>query len=617
MKSRQSYRSLTRKIAVAIACLCLSGCPAPSPRDAQVQDRAAQADSASSHAHGARATGVGDTPAALATPDSRAALYRDAAPGKIQFVDALPGSGINFRHTDGGGAVPYITQTVVAGLALFDYDGDGYIDIYFLNGSEVPGNPLPSPPTNALYRNNGDGTFTDVSHAAGVADTGYGLGVAVADYNNDGCPDLYVNNFGANVLYRNNGDGTFTDVTAEAGCQSNGVGAGVSFLDVDADGNLDLYVANYVDFRYDNHLVRTIGEYEYAAAPTDYNPQADVLFRNNGDGTFTDISEQSGISALTAPSMGVISFDLDEDGDVDLMVCCDNAPNLLLRNDGTGRFEEVGVLAGVAHDLYGSDNGSMGVDAGDFDNDGLIDLFVTNYQGEMSLLYRNTGNGFFSDVSQLTGAGASSFPHVTWGTGFIDFDSDGDRDLFIACGHFIEHIANLDDRTAVRVPNIILENLGNGRFEDVSRRSGVAMGIAQSSKGAGFDDLNNNGHVDVVLLNANDLPTLLRNQTQTTNRGFLLQLVGIDCNRDAVGAKVKVISGDKVQVAEVHSGRGYQSHFGSRLHFGLGNNEVVDRIEVHWLGGGTDVFEHPEDSLLLQLFEGGQSHVLIPRQEEG
>ncbi len=611
MNRTRVRRLLIPPIALAVAGLCLSGCPRPDPRQAERQPASGNSATVPSplsvppdaDAKSPQPTTTGEV--------TSASLYQDAPPGGIQFVDALPGSGIEFIHTDGGGDKPYIIQTVTAGIASFDYDLDGVIDIYFLNGSEVAGNPLPTSPTNSLVRNHGDWTFTDVSTAAGVADQGFAMGVAVADYNQDGFPDLYVNNFGSNALYRNNGDGTFADVTAEAGVQCEGVGAGVSFVDIDGDGDLDLYVANYIDFSYDNYISRTVGEFEYAAAPSDYDPQPDVLFRNNGDGTFTDISQQSGIAAVVGPSMGIIAFDADDDRAADIMICCDNAPNFLLRNDGQGNFKEAGVLSGIAHDLQGANNGSMGVDAGDFDNDGRIDLYVTNYQGELSVLYRNVGGGFFSDVSRLTGASSSSLPHVKWGTGLVDFDSDGDRDLFVACGHFIQHIEQLDDRTAVRVPNFVLENLGNGRFEDVSRHAGTAMAIAQSSRGAAFDDLDNDGDIDVVILNANGPPTLLRNETQTSNRSLRLHLIGQQTNRDAVGAKVKVFCGERVQVAEVYSGRGYQSHFGLHPHFGLGEAERVDRIEVDWLGGGTDEFTCPAGARVLQLKEGGASQVLI------
>lgn len=526
-------------------------------------------------------------------------------PGEINLVDVTDESKITFQHTDGGSGRKYIVETVVAGLALFDFDGDGWVDIYLLNGAPLPGATMNSTPRNALYRNNGDWTFTDVTDAAGVGDEGYGLGVAAADYDNDGDQDLYINNFGPNVLYQNNGDGTFREVTQQAGVDhGQRVGAGVSFLDIEGDGDLDLYVANYVNFTFDNYKTRHIGDYEFPAGPTDYDPVADMLFRNNGDGTFTDVSDSSGVSATAAPGMGMVSGDFDDDGDTDLFIASDNAANLLFQNDGAGKFTEVGLLVGVAHDLEGGDNGNMGVDCGDYDNDGRLDLFVTTYQGELAVLYRNLGDGFFQDVSHATGIGASSYPHVKWGTTLADFDHDGDRDVYIACGHFMDNIRSIDDRTDVRVPNFLLANQGNGKFVDVSRRSGTGMTVVECSKGAGFDDLDNDGDLDIVVLNVNARPTILRNDTPPNRRSLQLLLRGTKTNRDGVGARVRVTAGGRTQVAEVHSGRGYQSHYGSILHFGLGEATQADRIEVRWLGGAVEIIDNPPNAQVLLLIEG-------------
>ena len=522
----------------------------------------------------------------------------------IRLSDATADSGIGFVHTDGGGGEYYIVESVVAGLALFDYDGDGLIDVYFLNGAPLKGTVVDTPPRNALYRNNGDGTFTDVTEEAGVGDLGYGLGVTVGDFNNNGHQDLYLNNFGPNVLYRNNGDGTFTDATHEAGVACGDlVGAGASFLDIDGNGLLDLYVSNYVDFTYEKHIERTIGRYRFHPGPRDYPPMPDILLRNNGDGTFTDISASSGIAAVAGTGMGMVSFDYTGNGFPDVFVCNDHFPNFLFRNDGTGRFEEVGLVAGVAYDFHGNENGSMGADCGDFDNDGLLDLFMTNYSSEMPVLYRNIG-GAFEDVTRRSKAGSSAFPHVTWGTGFVDFANDGRRDIFIACGHFMDNIYAIDDRTTVHVPNILMMNTGDGRFVDVSDRCGDGMAVVESSRGAGFDDLSNNGYADVVILNTNSRPTILRNETDSGNRWLQLSLRGVTSNRDAVGARVTVVAGDLTQVAEVHSGRGYQSHFGSRLYFGLGNRERVDRIEVRWPGGGSERFSGRATNQHVLLTEG-------------
>lgn len=493
---------------------------------------------------------------------------------------------------------------MVAGLALWDYNQDGLPDIYFLNGAPLRGTTVDEIPRNALYRNNGDGTYTDVTEEAGVGNSGYGLGVTVGDYDNDGHPDLYVNNFGPNTLYRSNGDGTFTDVTVDAGvgCGSH-FGAGTCFLDMEGDGDLDLYVANYLDFTYERHAVVAADAYPYPPGPQDYPPVADALYRNEGDGTFTDVSKAAGIANVAGTSMGVICFDYQEDGDTDIFVANDAMPNYLFRNDGTGKFTEVGLLAGLACNNQGDDNGSMGIDSGDYNNDGLLDLFMTDYTGEFPVLYRNLGNGLFDDATNSTGAGRTAFNHTTWGSGLVDFDNDADRDIFMACGHFLENVREIDDRAAYRVANLLLLNDGTGRFTDVSDQAGPGMAVVQCSKGAGFSDMDHDGDVDVVVLNTGTLPTLLRNDTQTDHNWLQIELCGKTSNRDGVGAQVTVVAGDIIQTAERHSGRGYQSHFGDRLHFGLGDQKRVDRIEVRWVGGETDVFESVAPNQMLWLEE--------------
>lgn len=512
-------------------------------------------------------------------------------PCTIRLTDVTASTGIDFRHTDGGTGQRYIVESVVAGLALFDYDNDSLLDIYFLNGATKSRNEDPAPPKNALYRNNGDGTFTDVTEVAAVGDTGYGLGVTAGDYDNDGDQDLYLNNFGSNVLLRNNGNGTFTDVTRSAGVAcGNKVGAGTCFLDIEGDGDLDLYVANYVDFDYDRHVERRIGSYGFHPGPRDYPPVPDSLYRNNGDGTFTDISKPSGIASVAGTGMGMVCFDYDDDRDTDIFVCNDHRPNFLFQNDGEGRFKEVGLFAGVAFDRFGNENGSMGADCGDYDNDGRLDLFMTNYSSEMPVLYRNLGGGLFEDATAAARISNRAYPHVTWGTGFVDFDNDGYRDLFIACGHFMDNIRFIDDRTAVRVPNVLLYNRGDGTFTDVSKAAGNGLDPVEASKGVAFGDLDNDGDVDVVILNANSRPTILRNDSPSGNHWIEVRLLGIHGNRDGVGARVHVEAGGRTQIAEVHSGRSYQSHFGIPLHFGLGSTTRVDRIRVDWIDGKSETF---------------------------
>ncbi len=530
------------------------------------------------------------------------------AQAPIQLTDVTDDTGIAFTHTDGSSGQRYMIEPITAGVALFDYDRDGDIDIYFLNGSplfrkSLPGSKPEVAPRNALYRNDGGMKFTDVTDRAGVGDTGFGLGVAVGDYNNDGHLDLYLNNFGPNVLYRNNGNGTFTDVT-EAADVGNGqrVGAGANFLDIDNDGDLDLFTANYIEFSLDLHRVyqHYTGHTVYPG-PGDYTPTPDTLYRNNGDGTFTDISVQSGIADSSGPGMGTVCADLDDDGDIDIVVANDMKGNFLYQNDGTGKFEEAALFAGLAYDLGGKAQASMGIACADFDNDGRLDLHVTSYQFELASLYRNLGDGFFEDVTRITGVGAGTGADVTWGNGFVDFDNDGDRDIFIASGHVEPDVALYDDATSYMARNILMMNTGDGKFVNVSDQAGDGMAAKYSSRGAAFDDLDGDGDMDVVILNSRREPTILRNDSPGENHWIRIRLVDPRGNRDGVGARVKVVTGDVTQTDAVHSGQGYQSHFGMQPHFGLGKADHVDRIEVHWLGGTVDVLRNVSADRVLTI----------------
>jgi len=528
-----------------------------------------------------------------------------ASDSPIVLRDVTKETGITFVHTDGSSGQRYIVETVSAGLALLDYDNDGDIDIYFLNGGALKGTNFKVPPKNALYRNEGNWKFTDVTEQAGVGNTGHGLGVAAGDYDNDGDLDIYVNNYGPNVLYRNNGDGTFTDVTKSAGVDAGyKVGAGACFLDMDKDGDLDLYVSNYVDFTYEKHVPRTSSGFPLYVGPRLYAFEPDILYRNNGDGTFTDVSKLSGVGNSFGSGMGTVCADYDNDGDTDIFVANDMAGNFAFVNDGTGKFQELGLLMGFAYNLDGMEQGSMGVDCGDYDNDGWLDFYVTSYQQEYASLYRNLGGLGFEDVTMTTGAGAGTLHNVTWGCSFVDFDNDGDRDIFVACGHLQDNIELWDDRSTYLQHNILYMNTGDGKFVDVSDASGDVRKGKHSARGAAFDDLDNDGDIDVVILNSRQGPTILRNDSPTKGHWLQIRLRGVKTNRDGVGAQVRVTAGDLKLLDEVHSGRGYQSHYGMRLHFGLGNRTKVDRIEVRWIGGGVDVFENIAVDQLITLTEG-------------
>jgi hypothetical protein len=531
--------------------------------------------------------------------------------GSIQFRDVTADSGITFVHTDGSSGRRYIVESMSTGLATFDFDGDGLIDIYFPNGAPLPGAPTDPPPRHALYRNLGNLRFAEVTDQAGVAATAFGLGITVGDYDHDGWPDIYLNNFGPGILYRNNGDGTFADATETAGVAVGvRVGAGTCFLDADGDGLLDLYVASYIDLDLSQHVPRTTDGHPSYPSPKEYAPLPDTLFRNNGDGSFTDISHRSGIGRHAGRSMGMVCADADHDGDTDIYVLNDVQQSFFFQNDGSGNFEEIGLQMNMAVSSAGEPMANMGVDCGDYDNDGWLDFYSTNYQTQWPVLWRNLGVAGFEDVTPVTGAGDGCYPLVNWGCGLVDFDNDGHRDIFIGNGHIEDNIDQRDATTCYRCSNIVLQNTGSGRFVNVSDRCGVGSLPPRAARGVACDDLDNDGDVDVVILNSRESPTVLRNldrQRGGPSHWLQVELVGVRTNRDGVGARVRVTCGDLVLVDEVHSGRGYQSHWGSRLHFGLGEHTEVDMLEVHWIGGGIDVWKQLAVDRRWKVIEGSNS----------
>jgi len=546
------------------------------------------------------ATGKGEPFTATASQSGHAR----AESSPFYFVEVTTEAGIDFRHTDGSSGRRYVIEPMSAGLLIFDYDKDTHEDVYFLNGAPLPGNHSEEIPRNRLYRNLGDWKFVDVTEAAGVGDSGYGLGVAAADVDNDGFEDVYVNNFGPNVFYRNNGDGTFSEASVACGVRGGEqMGAGVCFLDADRDGWVDLYVGNYIDFSFDQHIARSINGIPSYPGPLDYQPVPDTFYRNQGDGRFQDASETSGIGALSGTCMGVVAGDFDNDGDDDIFVCNDVKENFLWINDGTGRFEEHAVVRGVAYDAFGAPQASMGADAGDLDNDGLADIFMTSYQNETVTFYRNL-EAFFEDTTPTSGAGVSSYSHVTWGVVIADFDNDGYRDVFIACGHLDDNVELRDRTTSYWAKNILLKNLGNGKFEDVSERSGPGLQVRLSSRGAAAADLDNDGDLDIVVLNSRMPATVLRNDTPSGNHWLQVLLEGRESNRSAIGAKVEITAGDLRIWDEVRSGRGYQSDWGRRLHFGLGPRTMVDRVEVYWPSGRRDLLKNVPGDRLIYVVEG-------------
>jgi len=508
----------------------------------------------------------------------------DDPPSVISFRDATKDSQIAFRYENGGTDQYYLVEIVGAGVCLFDADGDGLIDVYMVNGAALPGRTIEVPPSDQFFLNRGGLKFTEHTEASGLKEHNYGVGATAADFDNDGFVDLYISNFGPKVLMHNNGDGTFSDVTAVAGvADGDEFGAGVTFLDIDNDGNLDLFVGNYLDFDFKRHDELAPKSIPYPPGPRDFRPTPDSLFYNNGDGTFSDISQSSGIRKTAGPSMGVVAADFDMDGDVDIFVGCDGEPNLYYQNDGTGKFTEEALLVGVATDLRGRANGSMGVDAADINGDGLLDLVVTNYMDQLMEVFRNSKpGGFFDDVSSTLKLGKDVKPHVNWGVGLVDFDLDGDIDAYICNGHFLKHAKSIEPNTDYAVPNCVMENMGNKVFRNASRQAGPALQHSASSRGGGFDDLDNDGDVDVVVVNCDTNSQVLENSYSGTNKWLQLKLVGRKCNRSAVGAKAVLSAGGRKVFLEQVNGRGYQSYFGSVLTAGLGNVEKIDTLQIYW-----------------------------------
>ncbi len=496
------------------------------------------------------------------------------------FRDVTEASGIDFTHSIGDSALSNLIESASGGVALLDYDGDGFLDLYMTNGAYVAGfseGPVPRPrPTNRLYRNRGDGTFEDVTHEAGVGDPGYSMGVAIGDYDNDGDPDLFVSNYGPNVLYRNDGNGSFTDVTGLAGVGGSECSVGAVWADFDNDGYLDLYVGNYIQFDPDYRLFYAPDGFP---GPLAYPGQPDVLYRNRGDGSFEDVTERMGVWRRDGRAMGVGAADVNDDGFVDLYVANDAMGNYLFVNDRGSRFHEVGLSAGVAYNHRGDATSSMAVDFADFDGDGNIDLFVSDMS--YSALYRNEGNGSFRDVTYRSGIAVPSGQYVGWGTAFLDYDNDADSDIFKINGD-LQHLFGQEDQ--------LFENVA-GRFIDVSTQRGTYFRRELVGRGGAFGDYDNDGDIDVFIVNLNDRGVLLRNERGNEHNWISFWLVGRTSNRDGVGARVTVTAGDVVQVRQRTAASGYLSQNDPRVHFGLGDQSVVDRVEIRWPSGIVQVLD--------------------------
>ena len=517
---------------------------------------------------------------------------------EIQFVDVTTEAGINFRHINGAEGAYHLPETLGAGGAFFDADNDGNLDIYLVNSGywkeSSSGDETPS----ALYRNSGDGTFTDITMTAGVGNSGnYGQGAACADYDNDGDVDLYVTNFGVNVLYRNNGDGTFTDVTASTRVGDPGWSSSACFLDYNRDGHLDLFVVNYLVYSLDVPY-RPCGEdgIQTYCHPSLFEGAPDTLYRNNGDGTFTDVSHEAGVGGIGGlfhgKGLGVVSADFNNDGTPDLYVASDDTRNDFFYNNGDGTFSEISLLAGCAYSFNGVAQAGMGVATDDYNGDGWLDIFVTNLSYETNALYRNNGDGTFTDVIYEAHLGKESYLFVGFGTGFFDADNDGWRDIFIANGHIIDNIEDTHGVLTYRQPDQIFRNQGNGTFQEVSASAGDYFQSTAVSRGALFGDYDNDGDVDMLVTQSNGPVTLLRNETGTQHNWVRIKTVGVISSRDGTGTRVTLRAGGHTQIQEINRGASYLSSHDGRLHFGLGVHTTVDRLEVRWQSGVVQVFEN-------------------------
>jgi enediyne biosynthesis protein E4 len=538
-----------------------------------------------------------------------------AASSPVTFVDVAKEAGVTAPNVWGGvDHKRYIIEAKGSGLAFFDYDHDGWLDIYLTNGTRLDENWEPGKaPTSHLYKNNRDGTFTDVTEKSGLALTGWQTGVCVGDYDNDGWDDLFCCFWGHNILFHNNGDGTFTEVTRKAGVYDEKVrwGAGCTFLDYDRDGLLDLFVCNYIKLDPEKTSLKTQAEVcQWKGIPTMCGPRGmpgdtNVLFHNNGDGTFTDVSEKSGI-LKPGPrySITAVSYDFDNDGWPDIYVAVDSQPSILFKNNHDGTFTDVAVIAGVAYSENGHEQAGMGLGIADYDCDGSFDIFKTNFADDTCNLYHNNGDGTFSDVTFASGIGINN-QYVAWGCGFIDYDNDGWSDIMQINGHVYPEISGRETGQTFKNPRLVYRNLGNGRFKDVSAEMGPGISERFSSRGAAFGDYDNDGDIDAVILNMNEGPSLLRNDGGNAQNWIKLKLIGTKCNRTAIGARVRVITGKHIQMDEVHSGSSVMSQSDLRLHFGLGKLQVIDAIEVKWpTTGKIERFTQVKANQILTIREG-------------
>ena len=530
-----------------------------------------------------------------------------------QFSDQTEAAGITYRNVFGGPEKLYILESHGSGAAFFDHDSDGDLDLYIVNGATFATYRDRSGPGNVLYRNRGDGTFGEITREAGVGDAGWGGGVAVGDIDNDGRPDLYVTNYGANVLYRNRGD-RFADATREAGVAGDQYSASAAFFDYDRDGDIDLYVANYVAFDAERRpatpeLCTFFGGLSVYCGPKGLVGAPDVLYRNEGDGAFTDVTQASGVAAANRYyGLGVVPADYDSDGDSDLFVANDETPNVLFQNQGDGTFQDIALIAGVAYNGDGDVEAGMGADFGDYDQDGDPDLYVTHFFTETNTLYRNEGGVRFSDVTTTAGLAAPTVELLGWGTRFFDYDNDGRLDLFVANGHVYPQVDRATTGATYRQPNQLFRNEGDARFVPVPAGPGLAQ--AKVSRGTSVGDYDDDGDIDLFVVELNDAPTLLRNDGGNAGNYLVVQVFGRTDNRDGLGTRIGLQAAGQHQWRTVNGAGSYLSHSDLRAHFGLGATRAIDRVEIAFPNGSTYAVENVPANKLLVVRQG-QGHAVL------
>jgi hypothetical protein len=527
-----------------------------------------------------------------------------------QLTDVSKEAGLTHPIVYGGlEAKNYIIEVVGCGLAFIDYDNDGWVDLFVLNGTRLEGDPPGA--TNRLYKNNRNGTFTDVTAMAGVLRTGWASAVTVGDYDNDGFDDLFVTYYGHNVLYRNNGNGTFSDVTQRAGLHQDAVhyGSGCTWVDYDRDGKLDLFVANYLNTTLEK--LPKPGEnpdctwkgVAVNCGPRGLPPGFVQLYHNNGDGTFTDVSKQSGVAAAAGSyPMTAVAADYDNDGWPDIYVACDSTPSWLFHNQHDGTFQEEALQRGIALSEDGMEQAGMGVGVGDYDLDGNLDIFKTNFADDTNVLYRNDGKGNFDDVTIRTGLGVET-RYVGWGTGIVDLDNDGFPDVFVATGSVYPEVEKKVPNYPFRTPRLVFRNLGDGRFEELIEEAGPGVAEAHASRGCAFGDFDNDGDMDVLVMNMNEPPSLLRNDVKSGGNWLKVLLLGVRSNRSAIGARVTAVYGNRRQAQEVQAQSSFYSANERRLHFGLGAETSVDLI-VRWPNGVSETVSKVAANQLVVIREG-------------